>query len=391
MSDEDRIFRLPDLGEGLVDAEIAAWHVDAGDRVVPDQPLLSVETDKAIVEIPAPRAGIVAKRHGAVGERIAVGDMLVEFADAAVDAGAIVGRIQRHDAGPMAASAPGAAHAEDVGSSRAAAPQAIRGGAPARAKASPAVRRHAQMLGVDLAAVAPTGPHGTITSEDLERAALGRVEAAGAGPSEVLHGVRRAMAERMGDAHRRVVPSTVMGEVDVHGWAGDERPLRRLVRAIAQACAVEPRLNAAFDDRSWRLQPARGVDLGIAMDTDDGLFVPVLRDVGARTADAIDAEIVRLERGVQARTIDPAELHGQTITLSNFGAVAGLHATMVVVPPQVAIVGAGRIFERVVWHQGAPAVHRILPLSITIDHRVVTGAEACRFLAAMTADLERAD
>lgn len=385
MSEPSQTFCLPDLGEGLTDAEIVAWHVSVGDRVVTDQPLLSVETDKAIVEIPAPCSGSIAKLHASVGDRVAVGDALVEFSAAVADAGAIVGRLEHHGDDERAEAVKALASAPSVTGSRATGVRPA-----ARAKASPAVRRLAHKLGVDLTRVSPTGPEGSMTSGDVERAAeLGANVAVS--EAEEIRGVRRAMAERMSDAHRRVVPATVTGEADVHAWANDARPLTRLVRAIGRACTAEPRLNAAFDDTAWLLRPAARVDLGIAMDTDDGLFVPVLRDVNARSAEDIDGEVAALERAVRARSVDPAELRGQSITLSNFGAFAGLHATMVVVPPQVAIVGAGRIFERVVAAGAAPEAHRILPLSITIDHRVVTGVEACRFLAALVADLELAE
>jgi pyruvate dehydrogenase E2 component (dihydrolipoamide acetyltransferase) len=376
MSNQTDQFRLPDLGEGLVDAEIVAWHVNVGDRVVTDQPLLSVETDKAIVEIPAPFAGSIAKRHGAIGERVAVGDVLVEFGDAIADAGAIVGRLKEHGAAASEASTQKAAMT----------PRAA-----IKTKASPAVRRLAQQLGVDLSAVQATGPEGSITSNDVESASGRGRRAPASDAANEIRGVRRAMAERMSDAHRRVVPATVTGEADVHAWAEYARPLDRLVRAVGKACTIEPRLNAAFDDERWLLFPAARVDLGIAMDTDEGLFVPVLRDVTGRSANELEAEIARLEVAVRERTIDPAELRGQSISLSNFGAFGGLHATMVVVPPQVAIVGAGRIFERIVAAANGPEAHRILPLSITIDHRVVTGVEACRFLVALATDLELAE
>jgi pyruvate dehydrogenase E2 component (dihydrolipoamide acetyltransferase) len=196
------------------------------------------------------------------------------------------------------------------------------------------------------------------------------------------------MARRMADADARVVRATVTGEVDISAWAEAGSPVTRLVRAIGAAAAVAPRLNALFNDRAETLALQSRVNVGIAMETDDGLFVPVLEDVAGKSLETLASELVRLEDGVRRRTIGPDELRGQTITLSNFGAVAGLHAEMVVVPPQVAIVGAGRAFERLVLTDGAPAAARILPLSISFDHRVVTGAEACSFLAALSADLE---
>ena len=380
MTNSHDVFRLPDLGEGLTHADIVAWHVDVGVRVVAEQPLLSVETDKAIVEIPSPVDGTVARLHGQPGDRVAVGDLLVEFGTAARDEGTVVGKL----VGPTGAG-PEAAGSRDIAA--AAAPIQRSATAPGKIKASPAVRKLARELGVDLTQAAGTGPGGSISSADLQRMGRGGI----ATHATELRGVRRAMAERMADAHRRVVPATVTGQADIQAWSSGARPMPRLVRAIARASRVERRLNATLDDRHWRLELHDKVNLGIAVDTEDGLFVPVLIDVASRELNAIDAELSRLEQAVRARTIDPGELRGQTITLSNYGAVGGLFASMVVVPPQVAIVGAGRIFERVVLQDELPVMHRMLPLSITIDHRVVTGAEAGRFLEALVADLEQAD
>jgi pyruvate dehydrogenase E2 component (dihydrolipoamide acetyltransferase) len=211
---------------------------------------------------------------------------------------------------------------------------------------------------------------------------------AGGVSGEVLRGVRRAMAARMADAHSHVVPASVSDEVDIVAWREGTRPLPRLARAIAKACAAEPHLHVAYDDASGRVMACPKVHLGIAMETDEGLFVPVLRDVGQRTEAELTAAIATLKQAVRARGIAANDLRGQTITLSNYGAVGGRYATMVVVPPQVAIVGAGRIYERVVMVNGAAVAHAVLPLSLTFDHRVVTGVEACRFMATLIADLE---
>jgi pyruvate dehydrogenase E2 component (dihydrolipoamide acetyltransferase) len=393
---ESGIFTLPDLGEGLTEAEIVAWHVGVGDRVVAGQPLVSVETDKAVVEIPAPESGVIAELHGAVGDRLPVGAPLVTFGTAGADAGAVVGRLA--DA-TSPAPHPATERATAVGTTPAIAAASTAGtqageaaqrtaptGAPV---AAPAVRRLARELGVDLTRVSGSGPEGAILSRDVQ-AAVGSPGIQGAAAQDVpLRGPRRAMAERMAAAHARVVPATVTGEADIDGWTHGTRPLPRLVRAIIAAARAEPRLNAAFDDTRWILRPNAQVHLGIAMETEEGLFVPVLRDAGKRSAADLAAEVDALQAAVRGRTITPERLRGQTITLSNFGAVAGIHAAMVVVPPQVAIVGAGRAAPRVVAGASGPVVHRVLPLSLSIDHRVVTGVEACRFLAALIADLEQ--
>jgi pyruvate dehydrogenase E2 component (dihydrolipoamide acetyltransferase) len=361
-------FTLPDLGEGLEEAEVVAWHINEGDHIVTDQPLLSVETDKAVVEVPSPWSGRIARLCAAKGDLVKVGAPLVEFAgDAEQDTGTIVGQLdsdQERDA-----KAPKAA--------------------PARrgtAQAAPAVRALAQKLDVDLNTVQPTGPDSTITRADVERAARSLAEA---GPAEALRGMRRAMAQRMTAAHAEVAPATVTDDADIEEWRKGEDATIRLMRAIAAACKAEPALNAWYDSRAGERRLIARVDIGIAIDTEGGLIVPIVRNVEARDPHDLRAGLDRLRSDAAARRIPPEELRGATITLSNFGMIGGRFANLVVVPPQVAIVGAGRIAQHVVVHHGQPAVRRILPLSLSFDHRVVTGGEAARFLMALKADLER--
>ena len=368
------VLKLPDLGEGLHEAEIVSWHVSEGDHVVTDQPLVSVETDKAVVEIPSPHAGHIRKLRGAAGERIAVGDVLVEFeaSGAHADRGAVVGDLAEAPPTSAVDAASGAGTAAPVPG--------------AGVRAVPAVRALARRLGVDVAQVQGTGPGGAVTRADVERAAQAL---AAAGPAEPLRGVRRAMAERMARAHAEVVPASVTDEADVDAWPDGTTVLLRLIRAVVAGCRAAPALNAWFDgeQRTRRVLPR--IDLGVAVDIEEsGLFVPVMRDVGGRSQDDLAAGIARLKEAVRARSIPPEALRGQTITLSNFGSVGGRHAALVVVPPQVAILGAGRLAPRVVAAGGEPRVHRVLPLSLTFDHRAVTGAEAARFLRAVVADLE---
>ncbi len=371
-ANEDRIFRLPDLGEGLQEAEIVSWAVAVGDHVVADQPLLSVETDKAVVEIPSPRSGRIAKLCAEVGERLEVGAALVEYEEGDVDdPGALVGEIPAE-----AAAAP----REDVEVSAA--------GGRAKIKAAPAVRALARRLDVELSVVSPSGPGGAITKADVERVA--EVLAA-AGPFEELKGVRRAMARNMTLSGSQVVPASVTEEADVDAWTDDADVTVRLARAIAAGVAAEPAVNAWYDAKKNGRRINRTVDLGIAVDSADGLFVPVLRDIANRDAADLRAGLDAMMADVKARSVPMAELRGQTITLSNFGNMAGLFASLVVVPPQVAILGAGRLHESVVARDGAAVVRRILPLSLSFDHRVVTGGEASRFLAAVKADLEKAE
>jgi 2-oxoisovalerate dehydrogenase E2 component (dihydrolipoyl transacylase) len=364
-----RQFMLPDLGEGLEEAEIVTWHVNEGDRVVVDQPLVSVETDKAVVEVPSPQSGRIARLFGGKGDLIKVGAALVEFAEdgQGQDTGTVVGELGQEEKAAREAEAPTPAPARTV-------------------QVLPAVRALARKLDVDLNLVQASGPGGTITRADVERAAKSLAEA---GPAEPLRGMRRAMAQRMAAAHAEVMRTTVTDEADIEEWRKGEDVTIRLVRAIASACQAEPSLNAWYNAEAGERRLIKRIDIGIAVDTEGGLIVPVLRNVGERDARDLRAGLDRLRADAAARSIPPEELRGATITLSNFGMIGGRFANLVVVPPQVAIVGAGRIDQRVLVHNGAPAVRRVLPLSLTVDHRVVTGGEAARFLVALRTDLER--
>lgn len=365
-----RIFKLPDLGEGLQEAEIVEWHVKVGDEVKADQPVVSVETAKAVVEVPSPHAGKIEKLFGGKGDIVHLGEPLVGYAGDGEDsdAGTVVGQMsvgkEVVDEAPVESAA-------------------RTGGA---IKATPAVRALARRLEVELAMVTPSGPDGLITVADVQRVANILKEA---GPAESLRGVRRAMARNMALAHSEVVPATLVDDADIHAWAKGTDVTIRLVRAIVAGVKAEPSLNVWYDSKAGSRRLVRKIDIAIAVDTPDGLFVPVLRDVGNRDAADLRRGLDRMRADVQARTIPPEELRGGTITLSNFGMIGGRYSAPVVLPPSVAIVGAGRIFEGVVASNGQPAVHRILPLSITFDHRAVTGGEAGRFMAAMVGDLQK--
>lgn len=368
-----KIFKLPDLGEGLQEAEIVQWHVKPGDSVKADQPMVSVETAKAIVDIPAPYDGKVTRLYGNPGDIAHLGAPLVGFEGEGEDAGAgtVVGQMKT-----------GTQVVREAPMGAAPAPTA------AGIKAIPAVRMLARKLNVDLAMVTPTGADGMITQGDVQRAARVLAEA---GEIELLRGIRRAMAQNMILANAEVASATIMDDADLHAWAPGQKVMLRLIRAIVAACRAEPALNAWYDSQRIGRYVVNKVDLGIAVDTIDGLLVPVLRNVGERSPEDIAQGLAHLVRDTRARKVPPEELRGHTITLSNYGTIAGRYASPVVVPPTVAIVGAGVIREQVVAHEGKPAVHRVVPLSLTFDHRCVNGGEAGRFLAAMMADLQKAD
>jgi 2-oxoisovalerate dehydrogenase E2 component (dihydrolipoyl transacylase) len=315
--------------------------------------------------VPSPQDGKIARLCVKPGEQVKVGAPLVEFEEGPrTDPGTIVGELAAappHTAPQTAPPTPSI-------------------------RAAPAVRALAQRLGVDLTDVTASGPGGAVTSADVERAARAQTAAA---PVEPLAGVRRAMAVNMARSHAEIVPATVSDEADIAAWAAGSDITIRLARAIAAGVAASPGLNAWYDGRTMERRILKQIDLGLAVDTEDGLFVPVLRNIAERDAADLRRGIEAMKRDVRARTVPVAELRGQTITLSNFGMFAGRFAALVIVPPQVAILGAGRITARPVVTDGKLEAHRILPLSLTFDHRAVTGGEAARFLKAAIEDLEK--
>lgn len=365
-----KYFKLPDLGEGLTEAEIVEWHVKPGDNVKTDQLMLSVETAKAIVEVPSPQAGVIAACFGEAGDTVHIGEPLVEFIGEQEDSGTVVG--------DLTAQQPAAQ--EDIfviGS-------VDRQRDAHKVKATPSVRALAKRLGVELVSIKPSGAGGKITMEDIEQAAKLNESK---GNAEPLKGVRKSMAKAMIQSHEQVVPVTIIDDADVYLWDDAQDITMRLTHAIASACEAEPSLNVWFDGENLSRRMLKQVDLGIAVDTEQGLFVPVLRDISNRSMEDLRTGLDNLRAAVKSRKIPPKEMLGATITLSNFGTMAGRYASPVVVPPQVAIIGAGAVREEVVAFEGKPTVHKILPLSLTFDHRAITGGEAARFLSVLIQDL----
>jgi len=362
-----RTFNLPDLGEGLAEAEIVEWHVAEGDRVVADQPLVSVETDKAVVEVPSPWSGTVTAIRAQPGEVVAIGAPLADIdSAAAADQGAIVGELKPSPAPPPPPTMP--------------APE--RGATP---RAVPAARAKARELGVALAEVSGTGPGGAITVADVVR------HAGAPGPAQGP-GARRAMARAMARSHAEVVPATLTDVADVTGWfSPDADVMVRLLRAITAAAAAEPALNGWYDPDGRHGPAPEGVHVAFAVDTPQGLYVPVLHGAEALAPAGMRARLDELVAAVRDRRLTREAQQGATVTLSNFGPIGGRHATLVVTPPQVAILGAGRAYDTVAWQDGAPVRRVALPLSLTFDHRAATGGETARFMAVVIGDLERPD
>ena len=369
-----KYFKLPDLGEGLQEAEIVEWHIKAGDSIKVDELMVSVETAKAIVEVPSPQDGIVHTLFGGEGDIIHVGEPLMEFAgEEQDDTGTVVGKVETHHSTSISD--------EDfiIGASE--------GGTHASKRCTPAVRALAKRMDVDLDTIQSSGEHGLITADDVEHAAQLHSEK---GALIKLRGVRRSMAKNMTRAHAEVVQVTIFDDVDVHAWSKNNDPTMRLVRAIGVACKAEPFLNAWYDGKTMALRPLKSIDLGIAVDTPDGLFVPVLRDIGNRTIENLREGLDNLRTAVKARKIPPSELINPGITLSNYGTIIGKYANPVVVPPTVCIIGAGAIRETVAAIEGKVEVRRIIPISLSFDHRPITGGEAARFFSALQEDLKKA-
>jgi 2-oxoisovalerate dehydrogenase E2 component (dihydrolipoyl transacylase) len=404
-------FNLPDLGEGLAEAEIVRWHVKVGDPVKVDQPMVAVETAKAVVEVPSPYSGVIRALHGNPGDVIATGAALVEF-DVAAAASARPAppkapeRPAADDSGTVVGSMPTTNEEEFIET-------AVAGGnsgAPReRVRAAPAVRALAKRLGVDLARIAGSGRGGLITVDDvmttsgptalhtaatvtaLKTPATAPRSAApvAAGEPEKLRGLRRSMAQSMSMARDTVMQCTLFDDADLHHWAQGQDFTIRLLRAIAAGCRAEPGLNAWFDGEAQSRRLLARVDVAMAVDAPDGLLVPVIRDVGGRPTEELRRDVDRLKRTARDRTVAAEDLRDFSFMLSNFGMIAGRYATPVVVPPAVAILGAGRLSHDVIAVMGGIEAHLRMPLSLTFDHRCVTGGEAARFLAALMRDLER--
>jgi 2-oxoisovalerate dehydrogenase E2 component (dihydrolipoyl transacylase) len=386
------VFKLPDLGEGLSEAEILRWHVKVGDHVDVDAPMLSVETAKAVVEVPSPVSGRILRLHAEPGDRLEIGAPLIEFATDTPatdgDSGTVVGHM------PMAGD-------EDASSAVLAAATAA---TTARVRAVPAARALARSLGVELTSLTGTGRNGLITLDDVmavglpNRASSSKMLPASAarsledtGDVEVLRSLRRSMAQSMSLSRDSVMECSVFDDADLHAWRARSDYTGRVLRAITAGVRAEPVLNAWFDAASQTRTLFEHIDVGIAVDTHDGLLVPVVRQVQKRSPSQLREDLDRLKSAARERTIGSEELRNFTFMLSNFGTMAGRYATPVVVPPAVAILGTGRVRPDVVAVGDRIEIHLRMPLSLTFDHRVVTGGEAVRFLAAVIADLEQSE
>ncbi|MHA7840730.1 MAG: dihydrolipoamide acetyltransferase family protein [Gammaproteobacteria bacterium] len=383
-----KIFYLPDLGEGLPEAEISEWYVNVGDTVEIDQYLVSVETAKALVEIPSPFAGVIHHCYGDSGDMIKTGAPLVAFA---IEENATT----TSDESKAATVAGTLKTSEEVIEENALGINSDKPTQYQRPPATPAVRALAQQLQINLNNLTGSGPKGAITLDDVTHEA-NRTTAAPSAPPRTsqnnpgkIQGVKRRMAEAMEASHAKVVPLTVTEEADIHRWPATEDTTVRLLTALVAALAVEPGLNAFFDGETLQHNLQSSINVGLAMDTPHGLFAPVIRDVAQQSNTALRQIIERYKKEVLERTIVHQDLAGATILLSNFGSIYGKFGNPTVIPPMVAIVGIGRQRKSVVAYHDEMVIHPLLPISITVDHRVITGGELCRFLKAFIANLEK--
>jgi len=344
-------FKLPDLGEGLTEGEISRWLVSEGQEIAEDDPLVEIQTDKTTVEIPSPAAGTVTSILVEEGKVVPVGTVLV-----------VIGG-EPDGEGPRVAT-------------ETAPPERV-----AKGRATPLVRKIAQELGVDLAALTGTGPQGRITEEDVRRSA-GPVE----GRREPLRGVRRVIAEHMARAHREVPAVTWVEECDFSNL-----DLKELVPVTLKACAEGlqefPELNARLEGDEIVFLDR--YDLGVAVQTDDGLVVPVVRDCATRSLEDLTADVARLAESARAGKLQPEEVRGSTFTVTSAGKLGGLMQTPIVNHPEVAILSIGRIGPRPVVRDGAVVVGQTGYVSLTFDHRVVDGARAAEFGLAVIRRLEQ--
>jgi len=354
-------FKLPDLGEGLTEGEIARWLVSEGQEVAEDDPLVEIQTDKTTVEVPSPAAGKIARILVAEGDIVPVGTVLVVIGED--------GEAEQPRAEP--ASQQPAAGAPDPGQT----PGPVREG---QVRATPLVRRVAQELGVDLASLAATGPQGRITEEDVRRAAPAGAGAPAAkeGRRVPLRGVRRQIAAHLGISHREIPAVTFVEECDFTGV-----DLSLLVPLILKATAASlkefPELNARLEGDE--IVYVDRYDLGVAVQTDEGLVVPVVRSCDSRRLEELDADVTRLAEAARAGTLAPQDLRGSTFTVTSAGKLGGLFVTPLVNHPEVGILGLHRIAERPVVREGEVVVRRMGNVSVTFDHRVVDGARAAAF------------
>lgn len=396
-------FRFPDVGEGISEGELVRWLVAEGAAVAEHQPIAEIETDKAVVTIPSPYAGRVTRLNGKPGEMIQVGAVLAVI-----------------DEGPAAGPQPpkkSKDHGSVVGKLEEAPDEEVAPvPSPSDVKATPAIRHLAKERGIELGRITGSGPGGRITEEDLNRGA-GNTGAAptkepapavsAAGPVEEvpLRGIRRASAKHVAESAARVAAVTLFEDADVTRLESVRQSqkgaleargakltyLPFIIKAVVAGLKRHPYLNSSLDEGREVILLKKAYHIGIAIDTPEGLMVFVVRDADHKSIVEVAVAISELGEKAEARTIERSELKGSTFTITNFGVIGGNYGTPIVNYPEAAILGVGKIGDRAVVRDGAVVIRRILPLSLTFDHRIIHGAEAARFIADIQRQLEDPD
>ncbi len=386
-----REFCLPDVGEGISEAEIVRWLIAEGSTVNEDQDIVEIETDKAIVALPSPHAGKIVKLHHKEGDLTKVGEILVT--------------IETDEAGQSETRAPQTDRGTVVGSLGDEEMIEL----PTPVKAIPAVRALAKKLGVDLTKIHGTGSEGKITREDVERAvqnlpheAVDNGETSGPIERVPLRGLRRTIAKRMHAARQRVSDVTIWEDADITDLdriRSKEKEvaaqkgikltyLPYVIQATLDALRAHPYLNSTLDDEREEILLKKFYNIGIAVDTADGLMVFAIKRADRKSLLELAQEISTLAEKARTRKLELSELRGSTFTITNYGVIGATYGTPIINYPEVGILGIGRIQDRPVVDDGGIAIHKIMPLSLVFDHRVVDGVEAARFLNVIIDRLE---
>jgi pyruvate dehydrogenase E2 component (dihydrolipoamide acetyltransferase) len=408
-------FKFPDIGEGLTEGEIVRWLVKEGDEIKEGQPLVEVETDKALAEIPSPKTGVILKILAKEKEVVKVGQVIVVFGEKGETLAAppprpksvgVVGELEEApEETPAVKAKPEPARPVLVSE---------------HVLATPAVRSLARELGVDISRVKGSGPEGRVLEKDVRQLAEGKEKPVEEVKKPVkvkkydlygyveripLRGVRRSIAKAMVKSKYTAPHVTAMDDADVTElWQIREKEkkvaeskgikltiLPFIIKAVVAGLTEHPYLNATLDDENEEIILKKYFNIGLATDTPEGLMVPVVKNVKDKSIFELAQELIQLSEKARNRTIDLADLKGGTFTITNYGAVRGIYGTPVINHPEVAILGIGKIQEMPVVREGKVVVRRILPLSLSFDHRVVDGAEAARFLDTVIARLEDPD
>jgi pyruvate dehydrogenase E2 component (dihydrolipoamide acetyltransferase) len=404
-------FILPDLGEGVHEAELIRWKVKPGEKVQEHQTLAEMETDKALVEVPSPWSGVIGQLHGSEGDVIAVGSVLVTYETGAAEPSAPA-PAEAKDAGTVVGSVDTGLSVSDRLTERSDAAPAT---PPAKALATPAVRRVAREMGIDINQVSGTGRGGRVTARDVHafgggsepppvEAAPGALapDAAGVVQRIPFRGIRRKIAEALSHSLRTAAHFAVTNEADVTlldrkrkeyaaviGKGLSYTPL--IMTAVCRALKLHPSLNANVDDEKQEILIKGVINLGVAVDTDHGLMVAVVKDADKLSIAALGEAVAEVAARCRNRSIERQELTGGTFTISNVGMYGGMFTTPIINYPEVAILGVGRAKDRVLVRDGMFYAGKLMSLSLSCDHRVVDGAEGTRFLNTVVQLLEQPD